>query len=148
MALLMMDLDNFKQVNDHLGHPFGDQVLRRVAQTLERNARLTDVVCRYGGEEWALILPETTQEEALQVAERLRQQIEQLQIRPDLLLTLSAGVAIFPNHARLADDLLHAADAAMFQAKRQGKNRVVLAEPRTDLGLRTETKRQKEQQDV
>lgn len=128
-ALILLDLDNFKLVNDRFGHAFGDMVLRQVSQTLMQNARAVDIVCRYGGEELAVVLPETTLEEAMTVAERLRVAVAK---RPDErggTVTLSAGVAIYPEHAIDADGLIAAADAAMYRAKRAGKNQVAQAEP-------------------
>lgn len=130
-ALIMLDLDNFKRINDQYGHGVGDQVLRQVAQVLVLKARAVDVVCRYGGEELAVILPETSLEEARQVAERLRQAVKD---RPDergSLITISVGVAIYPEHAIEADGLISAADAAMYRAKNAGKDRVAVAEPWT-----------------
>jgi diguanylate cyclase (GGDEF)-like protein len=128
-SLLLLDLDNFKRVNDAYGHAVGDMVLRQVGQVLMDNARGADVVCRYGGEELAVILPETPVGDAFQVAERLRQAVEN---RPDergAKVTMSAGVASFPDHASDADGLIAVADAAMYRAKRAGKNQVALGEP-------------------
>lgn len=129
VALLMLDFDDFKRVNDEHGHAVGDQVLRHAARVLEENVRAVDLVCRYGGEEVAVILPTTDRSEALQVAERLR---EAMAGRPDehgIRVTFSAGVAVYPDHADQADGLIGAADAAMYRAKRAGKNRVLLAGP-------------------
>jgi diguanylate cyclase (GGDEF)-like protein len=130
-SLIMLDLDDFKQVNDRWGHAVGDQVLRRIGRTLEANARATDVVCRYGGEEIALILPETTSADALCVADRLRQAVAQLAEPPDRPVTISIGVASYRDHAGQASELIAAADAAMYRAKRAGKNCVMLAESRS-----------------
>ena len=126
-ALLLLDLDDFKRVNDRFGHAVGDQVLRDVAELLAENARATDIVCRYGGEEFAVILPETAQSEATQVAERLREAVQRRQDDREVRVTLSAGVAVCPDHGLDADSLISAADAAMYRAKRDGKNRVALA---------------------
>lgn len=128
-ALVMLDLDNFKLINDRHGHSVGDLVLRQVAQTLVANARAVDIVCRYGGEELAVILPETSLDEAMNVAERLRTSVEK---RPDErgnVISISAGVAIYPEHSLEADGLIAAADAAMYRAKRAGKNQVAVADP-------------------
>ena len=105
----------------------GDAVLYGVAQTLASSARGTDVVCRYGGEEIAMILPGTGRDDALRAADRLRQAVA---LRPDprgLAVTVSVGVAVCPLHAKQADALITAADTAMYQAKRAGKNRVAEA---------------------
>lgn len=126
-ALLIMDLDNFKQVNDHHGHAVGDAVLHGIAQTLAASARGTDVVCRYGGEEIAMILPGTPREDALRAGERLRQAVAQRADPRGLTVTISVGVAVYPTHAKQADALVTAADTAMYQAKRAGKNRVAEA---------------------
>jgi diguanylate cyclase (GGDEF)-like protein len=126
-ALLLLDLDDFKHVNDTFGHAVGDQVLRDIGELLAENARSTDVVCRYGGEELAVILPETAITEATQVAERLRVAVQQRQDHRDVRVTLSAGVAVCPDHGMDADSLIGAADAAMYRAKRDGKNRVAVA---------------------
>jgi diguanylate cyclase (GGDEF)-like protein len=121
-ALLLLDLDNFKRVNDRFGHAVGDQVLRQVGQVLERSARASDVVCRYGGEELAVILPETAATDAMMVAERLRKAVEQLGEPASQPVTISVGVANYPDHASHSDELISVADAAMYQAKGSGKN--------------------------
>jgi diguanylate cyclase (GGDEF)-like protein len=126
-ALLILDLDNFKRVNDQFGHAVGDQVLRDIGGLLTENARTTDVVCRYGGEELAVILPETALAEATQVAERLRVAVQRRQDPRDVRVTISAGVAVCPDHGIEADALIAAADTAMYQAKADGKNQVAVA---------------------
>lgn len=126
-ALLIMDLDDFKRVNDQHGHAVGDAVLHGVAETLGGSARSTDVVCRYGGEEIAMILPSTSREDAVRAAERLREAVAQRPHPRGLKVTISVGVAIYPTHAKQADALITAADTAMYQAKRAGKNRVAEA---------------------
>jgi diguanylate cyclase (GGDEF)-like protein len=128
MALLVLDLDDFKHINDRHGHAVGDEVLAGVAQALVRNARGIDVVCRYGGEEMAVILPQTSVPDALSVADRLRQAVMK---RPDprgIQVTVSIGVAVYPHHATTANDLIQCADAAMYLAKKAGKNRVEAAQ--------------------
>jgi diguanylate cyclase (GGDEF)-like protein len=127
-SLLLIDLDNFKRINDQFGHATGDQVLRQVADLLMENSRASDIVCRYGGEELAVILPETAAQEALQVAERLRLALEHHQDVRAGVVTLSAGVAACPDHGADADSLIAAADAAMYRAKGEGKNRVAVAQ--------------------
>lgn len=128
-ALVMLDLDNFKKVNDQYGHARGDEILHQVANVLVKSARGTDIVCRYGGEELAVILPVTPLAEAVHVAERLRRAVAEHRDEHGVAVTLSAGVAVCPEHARSADGLIEAADAAMYRAKRSGKNRVESAPP-------------------
>jgi diguanylate cyclase (GGDEF)-like protein len=131
VALLMLDIDNFKRVNDTHGHRQGDAVLTRVADALRSVSRPDDHAGRYGGEEMALVLPNTTLEEAGAIAERVRTAIETLDVRlaggDQLAVTASLGVAAFPSCAGDRGALIEAADAAMYEAKRSGKNRVVAA---------------------
>jgi diguanylate cyclase (GGDEF)-like protein len=129
-SLVMVDLDNFKRINDRFGHATGDAVLRRIANELLNNARAADIVCRYGGEEFAIVLPETGAVDAALVGERLRQAIEKLAEIPGPVVTISVGVGTYPEHADHADALIDAADTAMYRAKEAGKNRVASAQPR------------------
>lgn len=128
LAVLMLDVDFFKKVNDSMGHPAGDELLRRLAEVLAEDLRQTDLISRYGGEEFAVLLPETTKAEAMQVAERMREAVEQ-QINENNAwtqrITVSVGVATFPEDAQTAEALLEAADQALYVAKRQGRNRVI-----------------------
>jgi diguanylate cyclase (GGDEF)-like protein len=129
-ALLMIDIDHFKQLNDSFGHHVGDQVLRSVASILVQDMREVDTVARYGGEEFVIILPETTEVAARYVAERLRRALEQAKFSDDPSqtiqhLTISIGVAVYESDARFKRDLLEASDAALYAAKREGRNRVV-----------------------
>jgi diguanylate cyclase (GGDEF)-like protein len=126
-SLVLLDLDDFKKVNDQHGHTVGDQVLRLVGTVLERNARGADVVCRYGGEEFAAILPETGLQDAVTVAERFRLAVQQASSAPSV--TISAGVACYPEHGGSSDRLIAAADAALYRAKDAGKNCVKVAAP-------------------
>jgi diguanylate cyclase (GGDEF)-like protein len=130
-ALLMVDIDFFKQLNDTHGHHAGDQVLRDVASILIKDMREVDTVARYGGEEFVLILPETSEPGAMLVAQRLRRAVEQARFfagspRAAEHLTISIGVAIFDDDAQFKRDLLEASDAALYEAKRRGRNQVVL----------------------
>lgn len=129
MGVLMVDVDFFKKVNDAMGHPAGDELLRRLAQVLGADLRQTDMIARYGGEEFAVLLPETTKHEAMQVAERMRRDVEAFINSGTTTwpqkITISAGVATFPEDGRTAEEVLSAADQAMYVAKRQGRNRVV-----------------------
>jgi len=126
LSLLFLDLDNFKVVNDTLGHPQGDVVLKTLASYLKTAVRLADVVCRYGGEEFVVLLPHTMVEAAMIIAERLRQQISELTIplpARELQITVSIGVAGLKDN-KTGADLLDEADAAMYRAKQSGRNKV------------------------
>ena len=127
-TLLMTDLDHFKQKNDTYGHLVGDVVLRDVARLLARNLREIDMIARYGGEEFMLLLIEIRCDQALPIAERLRQLVEIHPIRAyDELLaqTISIGLAGFPGHAKTLEELIERADRALYAAKEAGRNRVV-----------------------
>ena len=130
LALLLIDLDHFKQINDQRGHPVGDQVLASVGATLRSVLRTRDFAGRKGGEEFAVLLPDTEIAAALEIAERVRAAIAEI-ILPgsDVSVTASLGVAGFPDHASTLDRLERLSDAALYVAKRQGRNRVELAEP-------------------
>ena len=132
LALLMADVDHFKRVNDAHGHPTGDAVLRHVASTLSRRLRRSDVLARYGGEEFAVLLPGTDAGAAAKLAEDLRAEVEREPARlalpqPPLSVTLSLGVAAMPDDADDEARLLDAADRALYQAKKDGRNRVARA---------------------
>ncbi len=133
LALLIVDLDHFKTVNDSYGHLVGDEVLRGVARMLQREARAVDVVARYGGEEFIVILPETTAEGAVALAERIRERIANTPPVPGgeygwLRVTVSIGVATVPSsHANSPEELIALADAALYRAKAEGRNRVCAA---------------------
>lgn len=121
-GLLMLDIDHFKALNDSLGHQAGDDVLRRLAQTLQEECRDFDTVARYGGEEFAMILPTADPDSATRTAERLRKAVERLDT--PIPLTVSIGVAAFPYNAKDADGLVRAADLALYESKFGGRNRV------------------------
>jgi diguanylate cyclase (GGDEF)-like protein len=130
LALLLIDLDHFKQVNDQRGHPVGDQVLASVGATLRSVLRTRDFAGRKGGEEFAVLLPDTEIAAALEIAERVRAAIAEISLPgTDVSVTASLGVAGFPGHASTLDRLERLADAALYVAKRHGRNRVELAEP-------------------
>jgi diguanylate cyclase (GGDEF)-like protein len=135
MSLIMLDLDNFKRVNDTYGHMQGDLVLREVARVLRESSREIDEPARYGGEEMAVALPQTDLEGAYQFAERVRQRIEGLELPildggGTLRVTASFGAASMTGAEDSDKDVLVAsADAALYRAKRSGKNRTVKAEP-------------------
>jgi diguanylate cyclase (GGDEF)-like protein len=132
VAVLMVDIDHFKRVNDTHGHQVGDEVLRQVAERLRSTLRRTDFLARYGGEEFGIIAPQTALEAAKVLAERLRRAIarEPIQVNNELSipLTISVGVAVFPDHAQNESDLVAAADAALYRAKQDGRNCVRVAE--------------------
>lgn len=126
-AAVALDIDCFKRVNDTHGHAVGDQVLQRLAELMRENARGGDVLCRVGGEEFLILLPGASLEVAEQVAERLRERLEQTDIPHVGHVTVSLGVAHWPQHGSAIADVLQAADAALYEAKRTGRNRVVVA---------------------
>jgi diguanylate cyclase (GGDEF)-like protein/PAS domain S-box-containing protein len=138
LSLVMLDLDHFKRLNDTFGHPAGDDVLRQCARLLMNSVRRDDVACRYGGEELVLILPDMDVERAVERAEHLRAAIGQLAItaggRSVGAVTASFGVAGFPVHGEGGLALLAAADAALYQAKTRGRDRVVVASQATATG--------------
>ncbi|MHB2155807.1 GGDEF domain-containing response regulator [Calditrichota bacterium GD2] len=129
LSLLILDVDNFKNYNDTLGHPAGDEVLKKFAVILRQSARENDIVARYGGEEFAIILPGTSKKGATVVAERIRETIENTyfeheEIQPMGKVTVSIGVATIPEDANSAEELTKKADAALYYAKRHGRNQV------------------------
>jgi diguanylate cyclase (GGDEF)-like protein len=131
MAVIMVDIDQFKRLNDEFGHLLGDEVLRQVSSIFHQQLRKIDVVCRYGGEEFAILLSQTNPQHALGVAEKLRRLVETWQFpgvaRP---VTISAGAASYPDHGSTRDELVKAADAGLYAAKQAGRNRVCLAPER------------------
>ncbi|HLD40668.1 MAG TPA: diguanylate cyclase [Candidatus Omnitrophota bacterium] len=122
LSLLMIDVDNFKKYNDTNGHPAGDKLLKDAAQVFGSVVRDVDSVCRYGGEEFAVLLPQASKEEAALVAERLRAQVNLY-----LGATVSIGIGSAPADAQEAQALIDKADAALYQAKQTGKNKFCLA---------------------
>jgi len=131
IGVIMLDADHFKSFNDTYGHDFGDQVLQAIAQVLKGGTRLSDLACRYGGEEFTLILPQTSLADTATRAEALRHQIGQLTFihggQPVPTITASLGVACFPQHGQTGAELLQKADQALYQAKAAGRNRVLCA---------------------
>jgi diguanylate cyclase (GGDEF)-like protein len=128
VSVIMADVDHFKTYNDHLGHPAGDACLVEISRLLAGSLRETDLLCRYGGEEFAVILPRTDLEVAVNVAERMRRAVEDARLphTPDgRIVTVSIGVASSPASATgREDDLVAVADAALYEAKHAGRNRV------------------------
>jgi diguanylate cyclase (GGDEF)-like protein len=132
LAFLLVDLDHFKQINDQRGHPVGDQVLANVGAVLGSVLRTTDFAGRDGGEEFAILLPDTGMPTALEIAERVRAAIAEISLPgTDVSVTASIGVSGFPDHASTLERFERLADSALYVAKRQGRNRVVVAEPGT-----------------
>jgi diguanylate cyclase (GGDEF)-like protein len=128
MAVVMVDIDQFKNLNDEFGHLLGDEVLRQVSSIFHQQLRKIDVVCRYGGEEFAILLSQTNGQHSQSVAEKLRRLVETWQFpgvpRP---VTISAGIATYPEHGTTRDELVKSADAGLYAAKQSGRNRIVLA---------------------
>jgi diguanylate cyclase (GGDEF)-like protein len=133
LALLMVDLDRFKQLNDTVGHDAGDNALRLLAECFRQELRAVDTAARFGGDEFALILPGADAEGALIVAESVRSKIELILIAGFGPLSASLGIATYPVHGNARTDLVQRADTALYSAKRAGRNRVVLFHSLTDI---------------
>ena len=130
-SLIMMDIDNFKSFNDTYGHQLGDKVLKDVASTAKKISRSEDIAARYGGEEFVMILPETDSRQAMNLAERIRASVAEIEIPHEnqkLHVTISLGVSTYPDHSDNKEELIHAADAALYTSKNRGKNCVSLFE--------------------
>ena len=132
LGIMMLDIDFFKKVNDTYGHDAGDALLRSVGAFLQEHARGGDIACRYGGEEFTVILPGATMEIVHERAEQIRSGVKQLKIRHGAntleKITLSVGIAVFPEHGTRVNDVLQCADGALYRAKQEGRDRVVAAE--------------------
>ena len=144
VSMVMVDIDHFKQLNDHSGHSAGDEVLRKVAQLLRHNLRKVDTLARYGGEEFIVLLPQIGHDEAREVAEKLRRAVadttfEQGKRQPLGIVSISVGVATLPRDANDDVKLIDAADSALYASKRGGRNRVTSYEP----GMEQEPTRQR-----
>ena len=130
LSVLMIDIDHFKQVNDKLGHLFGDFVLAEIAKVLGKAVRETDFLARYGGEEFLVLLPQTHFAGSLPVADRIWRSVAQKEFadgKSSVRITVSVGVSFFPNkNVASADDLLANSDQALYQAKREGRNRICI----------------------
>ncbi|MBI4168889.1 MAG: GGDEF domain-containing protein, partial [Acidobacteria bacterium] len=133
VSLIFLDLDGFKNVNDQHGHLWGSRTLIEVGEVIGKTVREIDVVSRFGGDEFTVILPQTGPEGALIIADRIRQRIEETTFLEahglNVRITASLGIASFPDHGRTKDDLIARADQAMYLVKGRGKNGVGLADP-------------------
>ena len=131
LTVVMIDIDHFKSVNDAYGHPVGDQVIRGIAWLLKGRLRSSDIIGRYGGEEFLVALPDVTPEQARIVIDRIREDFSSLphaHAGGALFCTFSAGIASYPDFDS-ALTLTEAADNALLESKRQGRNRVTMAQP-------------------
>ncbi|HEX4786043.1 MAG TPA: sensor domain-containing diguanylate cyclase, partial [Candidatus Sulfotelmatobacter sp.] len=128
MAVVMADIDEFKKLNDEFGHLLGDEVLRQVSSLFHQQLRKVDVVCRYGGEEFAILLTQISTQQAIAIAEKLRRLVEKFQF-PGVprTITISAGLATFPIHGKTRDEMVRAADSGLYAAKQSGRNRICVA---------------------
>lgn len=129
LSLIMIDIDFFKKYNDLNGHPKGDKLLKDFSAILKKIFRSTDIIARYGGEEFIIILPETAKEMAVEIAERLRKEVEATEFeggktQPDGRVTISLGVTSYTEDLKSADDLVKNADNLLYRAKEEGRNRV------------------------
>ncbi|GAB3911046.1 GGDEF domain-containing protein [Kibdelosporangium lantanae] len=125
-ALLMLDLDHFKTINDRHGHLVGDKHLRGVADVLRSEVRSTDLVGRFGGEEFVILLPQTAQQDAMAIAERIRRRVATVTVEGVDAVTVSVGVAAHPDHGETLEEVVSAADNALLAAKTAGRNRTLL----------------------
>ena len=136
LGLLMVDLDHFKQVNDRQGHEAGDMVLREMGKIFMRQIRAGDIVCRFGGEEFTILLPDATAETVGRRAEQIRAAAKEARFpfgfRTLDPVTLSIGVALYPADGANPEELLQAADTAMYRAKQEGRDRVCVAQSARD----------------
>ncbi len=132
IAVMMIDLDHFKMFNDNFGHDAGDHVLKAVAQVLKDSIRQEDIACRFGGEEFCIVCPTTSAEQAQQIAERIRKAISVLELTMNKMalgkVTSSIGIAAYPVHAETMEYTIKAADEALYLAKQNGRDRIELAQ--------------------
>jgi diguanylate cyclase (GGDEF)-like protein len=131
LGVVMMDLDHFKAFNDNFGHAGGDAMLSSLATVITSGIRIEDIACRYGGEEFLLVMPGSSLETTRERAENVRQAVKALQVKYQgrfiKSTTISLGVAIFPDHGVTAEEVIAAADAALYRAKQAGRDRVEIA---------------------
>jgi len=127
IGVIMLDIDYFKKYNDTLGHDAGDAFLQELGRFLQKNTRLSDIVCRYGGEEFVVVLPEAPLEATKERAEYLRNKVKHLKIEHEGIksireTTLSLGVSVFPDNGTTAEEVIKAADEALYDAKNKGRD--------------------------
>jgi diguanylate cyclase (GGDEF)-like protein len=130
LSIIMLDVDYFKKFNDSLGHLAGDDLLRELGSFLQANIRTSDIACRYGGEEFIVIMPATSLQIARERGEKLREEVKNIQLQHepsiDWQISLSLGVACFPSHGSTSQEIIKAADTALYRAKREGRDRLVV----------------------
>lgn len=127
LSLVLLDLDDFKLVNDTYGHQIGDMVLRKFGKLLSNSIRKSDIALRYGGEEFVILMPNTNYKDALMLSNRIRLNIKNMPFienGTNLHISISGGLAVYPTHAKTADELIYAADSALYRAKGAGKNNI------------------------
>jgi len=125
LSLTLIDIDDFKKYNDTFGHQIGDLALKQIAELITKNSRATDIACRYGGEEFVIIMLSTSKKDAVVNAERLRQSVEKFIFAPSHRLTISIGIATFPSDSLEKEGLIKKSDLCLYKAKQEGKNRVI-----------------------
>jgi diguanylate cyclase (GGDEF)-like protein len=126
-SIMMLDSDNLKKINDRYGHSVGDSLIISLSQVIKSNLRETDILARYGGDEFVVMLPETIHSKAIEIAERIRQSVENTSFSADgnrVSSTISIGVACYPEDSNISEDMIIKADRALYQSKLEGKNRV------------------------
>jgi diguanylate cyclase (GGDEF)-like protein len=141
LSLLMIDIDDFKEYNDHNGHPAGDGALKKLAHVMSRAVRGCDYIARYGGDEFVVVLPETDQAEAKLIGERIRSLVEQTDFEGECkskkgMLTVSVGLATYPPDAQSKEDLIKRADEALYKAKALSRNRLCVFKEKEQQGKR------------
>jgi len=127
LAIVMLDIDLFKTVNDQFGHAAGDEVLKALAELFKRSSRESDLICRYGGEEFVAVMPNMSADQAMERAEFWRRQLKDLSVDhagARIGITLSAGVAVFPEHGNSPGVLIARADEMLYKSKQAGRNRI------------------------
>lgn len=128
LSILLIDIDDFKKVNDNYGHGMGDEVLKNLAKIIQKNTRKEDTICRTGGEEFTLLLPDTPSEGAFKVGEKIRIEFNNEKLGSDFL-SFSGGVSVFPKDSDKAEEIVYLADKAMYYSKYLGKNQISIMNP-------------------